>query len=101
MGSGVTPNQASSVIQMPSSYFSHILNRWNQYLQRSDDASYVIEFILLLQVSRELVHAQPLVDSILIGCVTHVAPDVPQSEKSTTTDSPDLKFRSIRTIQEL
>ena len=32
MGSGVTPNQASSVIQMPWSYFSQILNRWNQYL---------------------------------------------------------------------
>lgn len=32
MGSGVTPNQASSVIHMPLSYFSQILKRWNQYL---------------------------------------------------------------------
>lgn len=32
MGSGVTPNHASSVIQMPFSYLSQILNRWNQYL---------------------------------------------------------------------
>lgn len=33
IGSGVTPNQASSVIQMPSWYFCHILKRWCQYLR--------------------------------------------------------------------
>lgn len=34
MGSGVTPNHASSVIQTPLSYLSQILKRWNQYLYR-------------------------------------------------------------------
>lgn len=33
IGSGVTPNHESSVIQMPLSYLSQILKRWNQYLE--------------------------------------------------------------------
>jgi len=32
MGSGVTPNQTSSVIQMPESYLDQMLWRWCQYL---------------------------------------------------------------------
>lgn len=36
MGSGVTPNHASSVIQIPLSYLSQILKRWNQYLHKSE-----------------------------------------------------------------
>jgi hypothetical protein len=59
---------------MPSSYFSQILNRWNQYLSMSENESYVTEIISLLQVHRKLAYAQPLVDSI--WRVVHLAQDV-------------------------
>jgi hypothetical protein len=101
MGSGVTPNHASSVIQTPSSYFSHILNRWNQYLLALDDALYVAESILLLQVSGKLVYAQPLVDSILIWRIAHLAPNVLNQMAFTVPDSLNLESRLIRTMQKL
>jgi hypothetical protein len=75
MGSGVTPNQASSVIQMPWSYCSQILNRWNQYLDRVRRDSFYASCssYLLLQLFRELVDMQPLVNTRFVWLGRHVA----------------------------
>lgn len=51
MGSGVTPNQASSVIQMPLPYCSQILKRWNQYLCVLALKGYVVLLLCCLRTS--------------------------------------------------
>jgi hypothetical protein len=65
MGSGVTPNQASSVIQIPLSYFSQILKRWNQYLECVSHVQRSDQINILLEVLWELVNMLPLMNTFL------------------------------------